>query len=83
VIKLTRSVPRSALGSWAPRKDRDVLAILAAQERTRVQDLLPIRRERMRASPFAFYRGAAAVMAADLADLSLTEPRARRAATRI
>ncbi len=70
--KLTRSVPRSAFGSWAPRKDRDVLAILAAQERTRVPDLLPIRHERMRVSPFAFYRGAAAVMAADLADLPLT-----------
>ena len=70
--KLTRSVPRSAFGSWAPRKDRNVLAILAAQEQTRVQDLLPIRHERMRASPFAFYRGGAAVMAADLADLPLT-----------
>jgi uncharacterized protein (DUF2252 family) len=69
---LTRSVPRSTFGSWAPRKDRNVIAILAAQERTRVQDLLPIRHERMRASPFAFYRGAAAVMAADLADLPLT-----------
>src|SRR6202044_840653 len=67
-IKLARSVPRSAFGSWAPRKDRNVLAILAAQERTRVQDLLPIRHERMRASPFGFYRGAAAVMAADLSD---------------
>jgi uncharacterized protein (DUF2252 family) len=69
---MARSVRRSAFGSWAPRKDRDVVAILAAQERTRVQELLPIRHERMRASPFAFYRGAAAVMAADLADLPLT-----------
>jgi uncharacterized protein (DUF2252 family) len=34
--------------------------------------LLPIRHERMRASPFGFYRGAAAVMAADLSDLPIT-----------
>jgi uncharacterized protein (DUF2252 family) len=43
------------------------LEILAAQGRTRVPELLPIRHGRMAASPFAFYRGAAGVMAADLA----------------
>jgi uncharacterized protein (DUF2252 family) len=43
------------------------MSILGEQERNRVQDLVPIRRERMMASPFAFLRGAAAVMAEDLA----------------
>jgi uncharacterized protein (DUF2252 family) len=69
---MSRNVPRSAFGAWTPRKDRDIMAVLAVQERTRLQDLLPIRHERMRASPFGFYRGAAAVMASDLADLPTT-----------
>ena len=47
--------------------DRDPVATLEAQGATRVADLLPIRYGRMLASPFAFYRGAAAVMASDLA----------------
>src|SRR6478736_5691615 len=46
---------------------RDPVAILAAQGAGRISDLVPIRHGRMLASPFAFYRGAAAVMAADLA----------------
>ncbi|MET0420194.1 MAG: DUF2252 domain-containing protein [Acidimicrobiia bacterium] len=41
--------------------------LLAAQEVTRVADLVPLRHERMLVSPFTFYRGAAVVMAADLA----------------
>ena len=43
------------------------MAILRRQAEPRVAELLPIRYGRMAASPFAFYRGAAAVMAADLA----------------
>jgi uncharacterized protein (DUF2252 family) len=50
------------------RPDRaDPIAILAAQATTRVPELVPIRHGRMSLSPFTFYRGAAAVMAADLA----------------
>lgn len=45
---------------------RDPLGILAAQNATRVPELVPLRTERMSASPFAFYRGTAALMAADL-----------------
>lgn len=61
-------VPRSRHGEWAPPPDRtDPLEILALQATTRVPDLVPIRYGRMAASPFAFFRGAAAVMAADLA----------------
>ncbi len=60
--------PRSAHGEWAPAANRaDPVALLAAQAATRVQELVPIRYGRMLVSPFTFYRGAAAVMAADLA----------------
>src|SRR6202012_780381 len=55
-------------GEWEPSAGReDPLAILEAQAATRVAKLVPIRHGRMAASPFAFFRGAAAVMAADLA----------------
>jgi uncharacterized protein (DUF2252 family) len=60
-------VRRSDHAVWVPGPDRDPIAILEAQERTRVPELVPIRHARMAASPFAFFRGAAAVMAADLA----------------
>jgi uncharacterized protein (DUF2252 family) len=61
-----RRVPRSSHGEWEPR-ERDPLAILAAQDETRVPELVPLRYGRMLASPFAFFRGGAAVMADDLA----------------
>jgi len=44
----------------------DPLALLLEQERTRVQELLSVRHARMAVSPFAYYRGAAVVMASDL-----------------
>ena len=60
-------VQRSTHGEWTPPADRrSVVEQLAEQETTRVQSLVPIRHERMAVSPFAFYRGAADVMAADL-----------------
>ncbi|GGV15799.1 DUF2252 domain-containing protein [Streptomyces spectabilis] len=59
---------RSSHGAWIPSADRaDPVAVLERQSADRVQDLLPIRYGRMAASPFAFLRGAAAVMAGDLA----------------
>ncbi|MBS1884010.1 MAG: DUF2252 domain-containing protein [Actinobacteria bacterium] len=62
------AVPRSGHADWEPPAERqDPVAILRGQAETRVAELLPIRYGRMVASPFAFYRGAAAVMAADLA----------------
>jgi uncharacterized protein (DUF2252 family) len=69
VGKAARSAaPRSShAGFTAPADREDPIAILAAQAETRVPDLVPIRYGRMAASPFAFFRGAAAVMAADLA----------------
>jgi uncharacterized protein (DUF2252 family) len=61
------AVPRSAHAELRVGDDRpDPLGILEAQEADRVAELLSIRHERMLASPFAFYRGAAAVMASDL-----------------
>ena len=66
--KARELVPRSRHGEWVVPADRtDPLDILALQAVTRVPDLVPIRYGRMAASPFAFFRGAAAVMAADLA----------------
>ena len=63
-----KAVPRSAHGGWEPSPKRpDPIAVLRAQAATRVQELVPIRYGRMLVSPFTFYRGAAAVMAADLA----------------
>jgi uncharacterized protein (DUF2252 family) len=61
-------VPRSAHARFAPPADRpDPLELLEAQARTRVPELVPIRYGRMLVSPFTFYRGAAKIMAADLA----------------
>jgi uncharacterized protein (DUF2252 family) len=61
-------VPRRAHGEWSPGPDRaDPARILSDQASTRLQELVPLRNERMSESPFAFFRGSAAVMAADLA----------------
>jgi uncharacterized protein (DUF2252 family) len=67
--KAARSrAPRSAHAEWEAPADRaDPVEILEAQDASRVPELVPIRHARMAASPFAFFRGAAAVMAADLA----------------
>ncbi|MFJ8488051.1 DUF2252 domain-containing protein [Streptomyces sp. NPDC094038] len=63
-----KRAPRSAHGRWLPSVDRpDPVAVLERQGRDRLPELLPIRYGRMAASPSAFLRGAAAVMAADLA----------------
>ncbi|MFJ1967213.1 DUF2252 domain-containing protein [Streptomyces sp. NPDC087903] len=64
-----RRSPRSAHAEYKPSAHRpDPLAILEAQSATRVPELVPIRYGRMSESPFRFYRGAAAIMASDLAD---------------
>ena len=62
-----KAYPRSALANIEfPADRRDPVDILMAQSESRVQELVPIRYGRMSASPFTFYRGAAAIMAADL-----------------
>jgi uncharacterized protein (DUF2252 family) len=63
---LRRKTPREKHADLRGAADRDPVAILAAGDRDRVPELVPIRYERMLQSPFAFLRGAAAVMAEDL-----------------
>src|SRR4051794_18429668 len=61
-------VPRSSHARWEPAPGlRDSVAVLERQAQTRVPELVPIRHGRMLVSPFTFYRGAAALMAGDLA----------------
>src|SRR5690348_1009303 len=61
--------PRDAHGDWEPAADRrDPVEVLEQQAEDRVPELVPIRYGRMLASAFTFYRGAAAIMAMDLAD---------------
>jgi uncharacterized protein (DUF2252 family) len=61
-------VPRSSHAGWEPAPGRrDPVDVLEEQARTRVPELVPIRYGRMLVSPFTFYRGGAALMAADLA----------------
>src|SRR5215213_1088963 len=63
-----RVAPRSSHAEWAPSPDRpDPVDLLEVQARDRIPDLMPIRYARMMASPFAFMRGSAIVMANDLA----------------
>ena len=65
---LRDQVPRQAHGTWKRDKDKvDPLTILRASDNGRLEQLIPIRYGRMLQSPFTFYRGSAAVMAADLA----------------
>jgi uncharacterized protein (DUF2252 family) len=71
---LRASVPRSAHGDWEPAAGRaDPVALLEEQAPSRVPELVPIRYGRMLASPFAFYRGGAYIMAADLASAPRTD----------
>ena len=66
------AVPRSRHGRWEPHPSRpDPIELLQEQASTRLPELIPIRYGRMLVSPFTFYRGAACVMAWDLAQ----EPR--------
>jgi uncharacterized protein (DUF2252 family) len=77
-MKSQRAVRRSSFATWEAPADRaDPLAIITVQERDRLPDLLPIRHARMLQSPFAYYRGCAAVMAADLARIPVTGLRAQ------
>ncbi|AWB96621.1 DUF2252 domain-containing protein [Agromyces badenianii] len=63
-----RRSPRTDHADWSPAADRpDPVALLEEQATSRVAELIPIRHARMMVSPFTFYRGAALIMAADLA----------------
>jgi uncharacterized protein (DUF2252 family) len=70
---LRKQVPRSAQAIFHPRADRpDPVDVLTQQDATRVKELLPVRYGRMLENPFAFFRGAAAIMASDLAALPIS-----------
>jgi uncharacterized protein (DUF2252 family) len=70
---LRRDVPRSRLGDWSPAAvTRDPVSILTKQAETRIAELVPYRYGRMAESPFAFYRGGAAIMAQDLGTTATT-----------
>ncbi len=64
------ATPRSSLEGWAPADGRpDPVDLLVSQNQTREADLVPIRHGRMMVSAFTFYRGAAKIMASDLATI--------------
>jgi uncharacterized protein (DUF2252 family) len=66
-------VGRSVHGEWSPPSNRrDPVDLLEEQAATRVPELVPIRYGRMLVSPFAFFRGAAYLMASDLAGQART-----------
>jgi uncharacterized protein (DUF2252 family) len=71
--KLRERVARSSHASWAASRNRsDPIELLQESDRGRLPALLPIRYARMSQSPFAFLRGAAALMAFDLASTPVT-----------
>ena len=66
--------PRSELGRWEVKTERDTVAeLIGRQEETRLKELISLRHERMSASPFSFFRGAALLQAHDLASTPRTE----------
>jgi uncharacterized protein (DUF2252 family) len=79
-IEWRRRVTLEALAHWQPSHDRrDPVDILIEQGTTRIPELLPVRYARMKTDPFAFLRGSAAVMAADLGAMPATGLRVQSA----
>jgi uncharacterized protein (DUF2252 family) len=70
---LRKQTPRGSLGRWRPAEDRpDPVDLLEEAHAGRLQRLIPLRVGRMAASPYAFLRGSAALMAEDFAGLPRT-----------
>ncbi|HEY9787786.1 MAG TPA: DUF2252 domain-containing protein [Candidatus Obscuribacterales bacterium] len=73
---LREAVSRESHAGWAPPKDRpDPIEVLEESNKGRIKELIPIRYGRMIQSPFTFFRGAAALMAHDLAGTPATKIR--------
>ena len=71
--ELRRTVPRESHAAWKPGKTRpDPVETVQANNKGRQAQLVPLRMGRMAASPFAFLRGSACVMARDLAETPIT-----------
>ena len=72
-VEWRQKLPLDALAAWKPSPDRrDPVEILIEQGTARIPELLPVRYARMKTDAFAFLRGAAAVMAADLGAMPAT-----------
>lgn len=67
-----QAIPVKDLGEFVP-VDRDPVELVTSRNRGRLQDLVPLRHERMSVSPFTFYRGTAGLMAHDLAQQNQTD----------
>ena len=62
-----KNTSRKALGMWKVQSGRPLVEqLVLMQEKTRLKELIPIRRERMSVSPFSFFRGSAVIQAHDL-----------------
>src|SRR5215472_1528149 len=71
--KLRTSVPRESHAEWVPPKNRpDPIKTVMANNQGRQKQLIPLRMGLMAASPFAFLRGSACVMASDLSTLPIS-----------
>src|SRR5260221_4414491 len=71
--EIRNQVPRSIHAEWTPATDRpDPLSLLQEQNRSRLAHLVPLRYQRMAASPFTFLRGSAIVMAQEMATTPFT-----------
>jgi len=69
--ELRKKLRRADQGEWKPAKNRhDPVEVVLMSSRGRLRDLIPIKMTRMSVSPFGFFRGAAPIMAADLAAFS-------------
>jgi len=65
---LREKCPRTSQGEWRPRsKSHDIIKLLEESDADRIPGLIPVRYQRMSASPFTFFRGSAIVQARDLA----------------
>ena len=70
---LRKEVPRSSHGTWEPAPDRpEPVGLITGQDEGRLHELVPIRHSRMLESSFAFFRGAAQIMASDLSTTPVT-----------
>ena len=79
---LRKVMPRSLHARWAPPTSRrDPVDIIVETGNHRIASLLPIRYDRMRGSPFAFFRGAAAICQPTWRPVQIQASRSRRAAT--
>jgi uncharacterized protein (DUF2252 family) len=75
---IREKIPRTSQAKWQPAANRESpIELLRRSNEGRIHDLLPIRYGRMRRSPFAFFRGAASIMVADLATTPVTGLRAQ------